>query len=47
LSSLGFEEHVSKTQKTTPDKKTRVSTRKGQHIKEYNKEYNKGKEASL
>jgi hypothetical protein len=29
LSSLGFEEHVSKTQKTTPDKKTRVSTRKG------------------
>jgi hypothetical protein len=29
LSSLGFEERVSKTQKTTVDKKTRVSTRKG------------------
>jgi hypothetical protein len=29
LSSLGFEEHGSKTQKTTSDKKNIVSTRKG------------------
>jgi hypothetical protein len=29
LSSLGFEEQVSKIQKTTPDKKTGVLTRKG------------------
>jgi hypothetical protein len=29
LSSLGFKEHGSKTQNTTHDKKTRVSTRNG------------------
>jgi hypothetical protein len=37
LSSLGFEEQVSKTQKTTPDKKTRISTRKGNTSKSTSK----------
>jgi hypothetical protein len=46
LSSLGFEERVSKTQKTTLDKKTRVSTRKGITSKSTTKSTSKVQEKS-
>jgi hypothetical protein len=39
LSSLGFEEQGSKKQKRTPNKKTRVSTRRGNTSKRSTKEH--------